>query len=73
MQYYKLLELAVMLFQSGRTDTRIVCTIKEIVKVKLKVIFKCTLRQFGYPPDMELLATEAVLRQAELIASELNR
>ena len=32
-----------------------------------------TLRQFGYPPDMELLATETVLKQAELIANELTK
>ena len=26
--------------------------------------------QYGYPPDMELLATEDVLKQAELLADE---
>jgi type I restriction enzyme, R subunit len=41
------------------------------VKAKLKVIVKRTLRQFGYPPDMQLLATETVLKQAEMIAAEL--
>jgi type I restriction enzyme, R subunit len=25
----------------------------------------------GYPPDMQLLATETVLKQAEMIANEL--
>jgi len=30
------------------------------------------LRQFGYPPDMQKLATETVLKQAELIANELT-
>jgi len=30
------------------------------------------LRKFGYPPDMQKLATETVLKQAELIATELN-
>jgi len=42
------------------------------VKSKLKVIIKRTLRTYGYPPDMQLLATETVLKQAEMIASELN-
>lgn len=32
---------------------------------------KRLLRQYGYPPDMQLLATETVLKQAEMIASEL--
>lgn len=33
---------------------------------------KRTLRQFGYPPDMQKLATETILRQAEMIAVELT-
>ena len=46
-------------------------TIKESVRAKLKVIVKRTLRQFGYLPDMQKLATETVLKQAEMIAQEL--
>ena len=42
------------------------------VLAKLKVIIKWTLRQFGYPPDMQKLATETVLKQAELIANEIT-
>jgi len=42
------------------------------VRAKLKVIIKRTLRQYGYPADMQKLATEAVLKQAELIANELT-
>jgi len=38
----------------------------------LKVPDKRTLLKFGYPPDMQLLATETVLKQAELIANELT-
>jgi type I restriction enzyme R subunit len=37
------------------------------------VIVKRTLRQYGYPPDMQRLATETVLKQAELIADELSK
>lgn len=72
MQQDKLRELAVVLLQRVRENASIDWTIKESVKAKLKVIVKRTLRQFGYPPDMEILATETVLRQAELIASELS-
>ena len=71
MQQDKLRELAVVLLQRVRENASIDWTIKESVKAKLKVIVKRTLRQFGYPPDMEILATETVLKQAELIASEL--
>jgi type I restriction enzyme R subunit len=71
MQQDKLRELAVVLTQRVRENASIDWTIKENVKAKLKVIVKRTLRQFGYPPDMQLLATETVLKQAEMIASEL--
>ena len=71
MQQDKLRELAVVLLQKVRENASIDWTIKESVKAKLKVIVKRTLRQFGYPPDMEILATETVLKQAELIANEL--
>lgn len=64
-------ELAVVLTDLVRKNASIDWTIKESVKAKLKVIVKRTLRRYGYPPDMELLATETVLRQAEMIASEL--
>jgi type I restriction enzyme R subunit len=71
MQQDKLRELAVVLTQRVRENASIDWTIKESVKAKLKVIVKRTLRQYGYPPDMQLLATETVLRQAEMIADEL--
>ena len=71
MKQDKLRELAVVLTERVRQNTSIDWTIKESVRAKLKVIVKRTLRQFGYPPDMQKLATETVLKQAELIASEL--
>jgi type I restriction enzyme R subunit len=33
---------------------------------------KRTLRKYGYPPDIQKLATETVLKQAELIAEEIT-
>lgn len=71
MQQDKLRELAVVLTQRVRENATIDWTIKENVRAKLKVIVKRTLRQYGYPPDMQLLATETVLKQAEMIAGEL--
>ena len=62
MQQDKLRELAVVLTQRVRENASIDWTIKEGVKSKLKVIVRRTLRQFGYPPDMQLLATETVLK-----------
>jgi type I restriction enzyme R subunit len=72
MQKEKLRELAVILTERVKQNTTIDWTIKESVRAKLKVIIKRTLRQFGYPPDMQQLATETVLKQAELIANELT-
>ena len=72
MQKDKLRELAVILTERVKKNASIDWTIKESVKAKLKVIIKRTLRQFGYPPDMQKLATETVLKQAEMIADELT-
>ncbi|NCN11309.1 MAG: type I restriction endonuclease subunit R [Leptospira sp.] len=72
MEKDKLRELAVVLYKSVKENASIDWTIKESVKAKLKVIVKRILRQFGYPPDMQMLATETVLKQAELIAEELT-
>jgi type I restriction enzyme, R subunit len=73
MEKDKLRELAVVLFERVKANASIDWTIKESVKAKLKVIVKRTLRQYGYPPDMQKLATETVLKQAEMIAEELVR
>lgn len=73
MQKDKLRELAVVLFEKVRQNASIDWTIKESIKAKLKVVVKRTLRLYGYPPDMEKLATETVLKQAELIADELTK
>jgi len=67
----KLRELEVVLYNNVRKNATIDWTIRESARAKLKVIVKRTLRQYGYPPDMEALATETVLKQAELIANEI--
>jgi type I restriction enzyme R subunit len=72
MQQDTLRELAVILTERVRQNASIDWTIKESVRAKLKVIIKRTLRQYGYPPDMQKLATETVLKQAEMIAKELT-
>ena len=72
MQQDKLRELAVILTERVKQNASIDWTIKESVRAKLKVIIKRTLRQYGYPPDMRKIATETVLKQAEMIAKELT-
>ena len=72
MQKNKLRELAVILTERVKQNASIDWTIKDSVRAKLKVIIKRTLRQYGYPPDMQKLATETVLKQEEMIADELT-
>ena len=72
MQKDKLRELAVALTETIRQNATIDWTIKESAKAKLKVSVKRLLRKYGYPPDMQMLPTETVLKQAEMIANELT-
>ncbi len=72
MQQDKLRELAVVLTQTIRETASIDWTKKESVQAKLRVAVKRLLKRYGYPPDMHELATETVLKQAELIADNLN-
>jgi type I restriction enzyme R subunit len=69
----KLKELAVVLFQEVRKNATIDWTIRENVRAKLKVAVKRVLRKYGYPPDIQELATQTVLKQAEMIAQELTQ
>jgi len=73
MQKETLRELAVVLYQKVKQNASIDWTIKENVRARLRVIVKRTLREYGYPPDMQAIATETVLKQAEMIADELTQ
>ncbi|HLV42241.1 MAG TPA: DUF3387 domain-containing protein, partial [Brumimicrobium sp.] len=73
MQQDKLRELAVVLTETIRKNATIDWTIMESVKSGLRVAVKRTLRRFGYPPDMQMLATETVLKQAEMLANEITK
>ncbi|GAO31352.1 type I restriction endonuclease subunit R [Geofilum rubicundum] len=67
-----LFKLARVLVERVKANASIDWTVKESVKKKLKVIVKRTLRQYGYPPDLQKLATETVLSQAEALADFWN-
>lgn len=73
MQKEQLRELAVVLTEQVRKNATIDWTLKESVRAKLRVYVKRTLRRYGYPPDMRKLATETVLKQAEMMADELMK
>ena len=55
-----------------RRNTSIDWTVRENVQAKMRLAVKKILRKHGYPPDMELKATETVLEQAKLLASDFS-
>lgn len=67
----KLRELAVVLTESVRKNATIDWSLKESVRAQLRVTIKRILRKYGYPPDMQALATENVMKQAEMIAEDI--
>ncbi len=73
LQQDKLRELAVELTNTIQQNASIDWNIKESVRAKLKVAVKRLLRKYGYPPDMQLLATETILKQAEMLAKEMSK
>lgn len=58
----KLRELAVVLTETIRNNASIDWEIKENVRAKMRVAVKRLLRRYGYPPDMQMLATETVIK-----------
>jgi type I restriction enzyme R subunit len=53
-----------------RDNATIDWTVKESVRANLRRLVKRVLRKYGYPPDMQEIATQTVLQQAELMAGE---
>ena len=66
----KLRELAIVLVDRIKNNASIDWSIKESVRARMKVLVKRLLRQYGYPPDKQVIATETVLQQAELFTED---
>jgi type I restriction enzyme R subunit len=64
--------IAVEVFKSVRGNATIDWILKENVRARLRRDVKRILNKYGYPPDEQLVATENVLKQAELMADSLN-
>ncbi|MGW8184928.1 MAG: type I restriction endonuclease subunit R [Candidatus Moraniibacteriota bacterium] len=64
--------ISVEVFRSIKGNATIDWTLKESVRARLRRDVKRILNRYGYPPDEQLAATENVLKQAELMADELN-
>jgi type I restriction enzyme R subunit len=66
-------EMAIVLVDRVRKNATIDWNIKENVRAKMRVTVKRLLREYGYPPDLQKLATETVLKQAKLFTEfEVN-
>ena len=63
-------DLAIVLVNLVRKNATIDWTKREKVRIKMRALVKTTLKRFGYPPDLEKIATENILKQAELLADE---
>jgi type I restriction enzyme R subunit len=64
--------ISVEVFKSIKGNATIDWTLKESVRARLRRDVKRILNRYGYPPDEQLIATENVLKQAELMADELS-
>jgi type I restriction enzyme R subunit len=60
------------LVDTVRRNTSIDWTVRENVQAKMRIAVKKILRKHGYPPDMELKATETVIEQAKLLANDFS-
>ena len=56
-----------------RKNSSIDWTVRENVQAKMRIAVKKILRKHGYPPDLELKATETVIEQARMMASEFSK
>jgi len=64
--------IAMEVLKSVKGNATIDWTLKENVRARLRRDVKRILNRYGYPPDEQLVATENVLKQAELMADELS-
>ena len=68
----ELKELAIAIFQTLKQNVSLDWQHKESVRAKLRVAVKRVLQKYGYPPDMQKLAVDRVIEQAELVAKDLT-
>lgn len=67
----KLKDLARILVGRVRENATIDWSVRESSRARMRVMVKRLLSQYGYPPDKQEVATDTVLKQAELLTSEI--
>lgn len=63
-------DLAFELVKLVRKNATIDWTKREQVRARMRGLVRSTLNRYGYPPDSEEIATENIIKQAELSADE---
>ncbi len=58
------------LVETVKRNTAIDWTVKESVRAKMRLAVKRILKKYGYPPDLQEVATNTVLQQAALLSEE---
>lgn len=66
----QLRQLARILVERVRNNTSVDWTIRSNAQARLRVEVKKLLNQYGYPPDQQAIATDNVIKQAELFAED---
>lgn len=69
----QLRDIAHILVEKVRSSATVDWTRRENVKAKMRVLVKRTLREYGYPPDKQKLATDNILKQAEMFATDWSK
>lgn len=66
----QLRKLAALLVKRVRTNLTVDWTLRQDAQARLRVEVKRLLREYGYPPDEQKIATQLVLEQANLFGDE---
>ncbi|OUQ85786.1 DEAD/DEAH box helicase [Brevibacillus brevis] len=61
-------QIAHELTKAIKNNIKVDWTLRENVRAQMKVTVKRLLKKYGYPPDLEKMAIDLVLQQAELMA-----
>ncbi|MDO7907578.1 type I restriction endonuclease subunit R [Paenibacillus sp. JX-17] len=61
-------QIAHELTQSIKSNITVDWTLRQNVRAQMKVTVKRLLKKYGYPPDLEQLAIDMVLKQAEVMS-----
>jgi type I restriction enzyme, R subunit len=60
-------QIAHELTQAIKNNIRVDWTLRESVRAQMRITVKRLLKKYGYPPDLEKMAIDTVLKQAELM------